>query len=212
MIWPIADPAGITDVRAEGSRLVTLLKKDNYRAWSQLKVMECWALVTDVELQPAGTGPPGCTPAETVVALGVKRSWDKRKDRAAAVLITFISDEEFHTVQPVDEDPVLIWTRLKEKFERRSEAQAETSHMRFSDFVRIESESVNETIERFETLIINCQDQDVALDEHIKKRMIIGRPAERHNFLKQNYLKAPVATQPDLATLKKQLRDIDSKF
>ena len=99
----MADPAGIIGIRAEGSRPVALLYKDNYRAWStklksQLKVMECWALVNGVELEPLVTSPPNCTPAETAVVLGVKRSWDKRKDRAAAVLITSISDDELHTV------------------------------------------------------------------------------------------------------------------
>ena len=51
----------------------------------------------------------------------------KRRDRAAAILITSISDEELHTVQVVDEDPVAIWNRLKEKYERRSKAEAETA-------------------------------------------------------------------------------------
>ena len=213
----MADPAGNSGIRAEGSRPVAFLKKDNYRSWStklksQLKVMDCWLLVTGVELQPASTGPPGCTPAETAVALGVKRSWDKRKDRATAVLITSISDEEMHTVHPVDEDPVQIWMRLREKFERRSEAEAETAHMLFLDFTHIEDESANETIERFEIVVKNCEDQNVVLSEHMQKRMLIGRPAEKYNYLKQNYLLAPVATQPNLEALKGQLRDIDSDF
>ena len=43
----------------------------------------------------------------------------KRRDHAAALFITSISDEELHTVQAVDEDPVAISNRLKEKYERR---------------------------------------------------------------------------------------------
>ena len=211
----MADPLGNSGIRAEGLRPVTLLKKDNYRAWStklksQLKVMDCWGLVTGVELQPAATGPPGCTPAETAVALGVKRSWDKRRDRATAVLIASISDEEMHTIHPVDEDPVQIWIRLREKFQRISEAEAEAAHMRFLDFAHIEGESANETIERFEMIVKNCDDQNVVPTEHMQKRMFIGRPAEKYNYLKQNYLLTPVATQPNLEALKGQLRDIDS--
>ena len=42
--------------------------------------------------------------------------------------------------------------------------------------------------------------------------MLIGRPAERYKFLKQNFLLAPVATRPNLDVLKAQLRDIDSDY
>ena len=52
----MADPAGISGIRATGLRPVAILKKDNYRSWAvklkvQLKVMECWELVTGTELQ-----------------------------------------------------------------------------------------------------------------------------------------------------------------
>ena len=174
--------------------------------------MDCWRLVTATELQPPATGAPGCTAAETAAAELLRRNWDRRKDRASAVLITSITDDELHTVQAVDEDPVAIWTRLREKFERRSEAEAETAHMKFLDFTHLESETANETIERFETLVTTCLDQGIAIDENMKKRMLIGRPAERYQFLKQNYLLAPAATKPDLPALKAQIRDIDSEF
>ena len=42
--------------------------------------------------------------------------------------------------------------------------------------------------------------------------MLIGRPAERYKFLKQNYLLATVANKPDQEALKAQLRDIDADF
>ena len=64
------------------------------------------------------TAPVGSTGAERAAALVLRASWDKRWDRAAAILITSISDDEIHTVQAVDEDPVQIWDRLREKFER----------------------------------------------------------------------------------------------
>ena len=191
--------------------------KSNYRAWStklkaQLKVMDCWQLVSGVELQPPATGPPGCDAPTQAATVAARRSWDKRNDRAAAVLITSITDDELHTVQAVDEDPVAIWTRLREKIERRSEAEAETAFMKFLDFTHEEAETANKTIERFETLLTNCLDQGVAVDENMKKRMLIGRPADRYQFLKQNYLLSPMATKPDLASLKAQRRDIDSEF
>ena len=53
----MADPNGISGIRATGLCPVAILKKDNYRSWSvklkvQLKVMDCWALVTGTELKP----------------------------------------------------------------------------------------------------------------------------------------------------------------
>ena len=48
--------------------------------------------------------------------------------------MTSISDEEIHTVYIVDDDPIQIWARLKEKFERRSEAEAKTAQMQLLEF------------------------------------------------------------------------------
>ena len=159
----MADPARISGIRATGLRPVANLKKENYRSWAlklkvQLKVMECWELVTGTELQPPPTAPAGADAAALATALALRKSWDKRRDGACAALITSISDEELHLVHGIDEDPVATWTRLKEKFERRSEQEAEASFMRFLDFAHIESETANETIDRYETALQNCLD------------------------------------------------------
>ena len=167
-------------------------------------------LVTGVEVQPPATGPAGCDVAATAAALALRRSWDKRSDGASAVLITSISDEELHTVHGIDENPPLIRTRLREKIERRSEAEAETAFMLFLDFAHTESETANEMIERYETTLHNYLDQGVTVDNDMRQRMLIGRPAERYKFLKQNYLLATAATKPNLDALKAHLRDIDS--
>ena len=53
-----------------------------------LKVMDCWRLVEGVEVAPPVTTPFGATAAERTAALVAKASWDKRWDRASAVLIT----------------------------------------------------------------------------------------------------------------------------
>ena len=210
----MADPAGI---RATGLRPVAILKKENYRSWAvklkvQLKVMDCWLLVTGVELQSPPTAAASADAAAIVAALALRKSWDRRRDGASVALITSISDEELHVVHGIDEDPPQIWTRLKEKFERRSEAEAEASFMLFLDFAHIESETANEMIERYETTLQNCLDQGVVIDNNMRQRMLIGRPAERYKFLKQNYLLATAATKPDLDALKAQLRDIDGDY
>ena len=118
----MADNSGNSGIRAEGYRPMSVLRKDNYRAWSsktksQLKVMDCWRIVSGTQVEPPATVPAGSNIVVVNAAQLVRNSWLKRADRAAALLITSISDEELHTVQAVDEDPVAIWNRLKEKFE-----------------------------------------------------------------------------------------------
>ena len=110
--------------------------------------MECWELVTGTELQPPNTAPAGVDAATLAAVLALRKSWDKRRDGARAAIITSISDEELHVVHGIDEDPVVTWTRLKEKFERRSEQESEASFMRFRDFSHTESETANEMFER----------------------------------------------------------------
>lgn len=211
----MADPGGISGIRATGLRPVAILKRDNYRSWAvklkvQLMVMECWDLVTGTELPPPATAPAGADAAAQTAALDLRKLFDKRRIGACAVLITSISDDELHVVHGIEEDPLATWTRLKEKFERRSEQEAEASFMRFLDFTHIESETANEMIERYETSLQNCLDQGVVVDVNMRQRMLIGRPADRYKFLKQNYLLAIPANKPDLEALKAQLRDIDA--
>ena len=117
----------------------------------QLKVMECWELVIGTESQPPNTAPAGADAAAIAAVLAFRKSWDKRRDGACAAIITSISDEELHVVHGIDEDPFATWTRLKEKFERRSEQESEAAFMRFLDFSHTESETANEMFERYET-------------------------------------------------------------
>ena len=108
-------------------------------------------------------------------------------------------------------DPVLIWGRLREKIERRSEAEAESAQMNLLNFAHREDETANATIDRFENIVSICVDQGVN-PENLLKRMLLARPAERYSFLKRSYLLAPIPSRPDLIGLKAQLRDIDSEF
>ena len=106
----MADPLANSGIRADGSlgRSVATLKSDNYTSWSSrlkavLKISDCWRLTTGVELLPA-VAAAGSTAAQVAAADTARASWLKRKDRAAAVVIMSISDEEHGTVQAVDED------------------------------------------------------------------------------------------------------------
>ena len=73
----MADPCGISGIRAAWLRLVAILKKDNYREWStklkvQLKVMDCWLLlVSGAELQPPATAPAGADATAVTAALNL---------------------------------------------------------------------------------------------------------------------------------------------
>ena len=123
----MADPAGISGIRATGLCPVAILKKDNYRSWSvklkvQLKVMECWELVTETKMQPPATAPVSADAPTQVVAFALRKSWDKRRDGACAAIITSISDEELHVVHGIDEDPVARSedTRLNSSHVKRS--------------------------------------------------------------------------------------------
>ena len=214
----MADAAGNSGIRADGSiRPVAVLKKDNYKPWSlklkhSLKLIRSWDLVTGTEAMPPAAAAAGATAAEVTAALALRANWDQRYEKAAAVLIMSISDDELMTVQAHDENPVQIWALLREKFERRSEAEAESAQMEFLDFSHREGESANVLIERFETAVKYCNDQGVIVNEDLQKRMLLARPAERYGYLRQSYLLAPAATRPNLLTIKGQLRDIDSEF
>ena len=50
------------------------------------------------------------------------------------------------------------------------------------------------------------------VDGNMRQRMLIGRPAERYKFLKQNYLLSTPANKPNLEALKAQFRDIDADY
>ena len=104
----------------------------------------------------------------------------------------------------------MIWNRLKENFERISEAEAENTKSQFLEFAHIESETALRTIARFSIIVLKCHDQGIMLTEQSKRRMFIMRLSKRCFFLKQNYLLAPVAAQPTLETLKAQLQDIET--
>ena len=109
----MADSNGISGIRATGLRLVAILKKDNYRSWAvklkvQLKVMDCWLLVSGTELQPPLIAPAGSDAPAVAAAVALHKSWDKRRDGASTALITSIFYEELHVLHGIDEDPPTI--------------------------------------------------------------------------------------------------------
>ena len=59
-------------------------------------------------------------------------------------------------------DPVAIWKRLKNKFERKVEVAKEAAHMAFLNFEHAEIESVDLTIDRFEKALQLCEQQGIS--------------------------------------------------
>ena len=112
----MADPNANSGIRAEVGRPLAMLRKDNYRAWAsklkaQLKVMDCWRLVSGAKAEPPATLPAGSSGVQVTAAALIRAGWLKRRDRASAVLITSISDDELHTVLAVEDDPIRVWNR-----------------------------------------------------------------------------------------------------
>ena len=74
------------------------------------------------------------------------------------------------------------------------------------EFQHVESETANETIERFEHVIEYCSNQDVDMQyEH--GRVLLERPNDLYKYLKNNFQHA--ADILDMALLQKSMRDDD---
>ena len=169
----MVDPAGNSGIRADGSiRPVAVLKKDNYKPWSlklkhALQLTRRWELVLGTEA--------GATTAEVTAALALRANWDQRYEKAAAVLVMSISDDELVTVQAHDEHPIQISALLRES-------------SRDAVKPRSEGESANILIELFETAVKFCNDQGVVVNEDLQKRMLLALLAERYGYLRQSYI------------------------
>lgn len=68
--------------------------------------------------------------------------------------------------------------------------------MVFLNFQHMETESANETTERYEGIIEKCEKQGVKMEDDIQQRMLLARPNERYNLLKR--LTQQAATSPSL--------------
>ena len=169
-------------------------------------------MVIGTEVMPPPLAAAGATAAKVATTLALRANWDQRYERAPASLIMSISDEELVTVQAHNENSIQTWALLRDKFEKRSEAKAESPQMELLDFSHREGESANALLERFETAVKLCNYQVVIGGEDLQKCMLLARPAERYGYLRQSSLLASAATKLNLLLLKARIRDIDSEF
>ena len=77
-------------------------------------------------------------------------TYNKDFARAACLLINTISDAKMYHIRSVIKDPIATWRKLQEKNERISEMEAEVVQQLLNSFLHVETESANETIDRFE--------------------------------------------------------------
>ena len=68
-------------------------------------------------------------------------------------------------VKSIIKDLVATWQKLKEKYERVSEMEAEVVQQLLNDFQHVETESADETIDKFEQIVERCHQQGVPATE-----------------------------------------------
>ena len=59
-------------------------------------------------------------------------------------------------------------------------------------------------------MVLKCRQQEVKIDDELLERMLLSRPNERYNFVKNNYLHS--AVQQDLEHIFSSLCDVDFEF
>ena len=110
---------------------------------------------------------------------------DSRK--AACLLVESISDHQLSSTAHCMEDPVVLWKKLQQKFARKSEMGKSSAQRAPLSFAHIETETAEETISRFEVIVIKCEQQDVIVHEHMLERALLDQPNHRYTPLKRSW-------------------------
>ena len=87
--------------------------------------------------------------------------------------------------------------------------EAEVVQHLLCDFQHVETESADETIERFEMIVERCHQQGVPATKRQQQRMWLSKPNERYIYLKKNF--QHVEVKPSLASLYASMRDDDTE-
>ena len=211
-------PHGIRAVSNEGTQFRTtssLLTKDNYTAGSGkmkalLLVNRVWDLVLGKRIRsnpaPAAIVAFGARNTNQDAIDTANKKLDDFEDaynKAACLIAEPITDSEILSVTSVMEDPVATWNKLRQKFARRSEMGQEAAQMALLSFQHIETETANDTIERFESVIKECAQQGVSTTNQLLERMLLAHPNDRFVYLKKSYQHSKV---------KQDLQDVEYSF
>ena len=213
---------GIRAVPSEGTRFKSTssaLTKDNYTAWSiriraVLIVNEVWDLVNGNRIRPPS--PPdlilGASGNRQIVDEATKNSADfqKASNRACCFLTDSISDSIIMSVPSVLTDLAATWKKLQQKFARKSEMGYEAAQKAFLQFEHQESETAEETITRFESVMETCLQQGYEMTDRAQERALLSEPNDRYESLKKNYQYS--STQPDLEQICTFMREDDLRY
>ena len=106
--------------------------------------------------------------------------------KAACLLVESISDPHLSSMAHCMEDPVVLWKKLQQKFARKSEMGKSSAQRALLSFAHIETETAEETICRFEAIVIKCEQQEVIVHEHMLERALLDQPNDRYKPLKRS--------------------------
>ena len=207
---------------AGGLRGGLCLKEDNWSAWyakmkAGLRVNKILDLTTGTRVRPPD--PPG--PIRD--SGGVKnqdaideaeRLLEKYEDdfcMAASLIVQALSDEIFHIVEAVSEDPVAMWQALVDRFERVTEQAADLAEQEVLEFTHVAGETAAQTIARFESAMLGARKQGVTLSEGTQKRALLARPLEHYMPIRTEYHLAR-GIKPDFKWIKDSMLDFDRDF
>ena len=113
-------------------------------------------------------------------------------------------------MRSVIEDPVSTWKRLQDKFERKTEMAAEAAQLQLLNFQLMETETADQTIERFELVLETCHHQGDPVSDQPQLRMLLARPNDRYLSLKKTH--QHISTKPDLDSVFASMRDDDDYY
>ena len=77
-------------------------------------------------------------------------------------------------------------------------------------FQHMETETTDDTIARFESVLGRCVQQGVSVDDQLLERMILQLPNERYTYLKKSYQHSKV--KQDLQEIFCSMRDDDAEY
>ena len=83
---------------------------------------------------------------------------------AASLIVQALSDEIFHIVEAVSEDPIAMWRALVNRFERITEQAADFVEQEVLwEFIHVARETAAQTIARSESAMLGARKQSVTL-------------------------------------------------
>ena len=201
------------------SAMSGLLTKDNYASWSikmktSLLYNEVWDLVTGTRERPdpppraivvAGAAYANLT--EITNANKEIEAFKKSYLKVSWLIASAISEIEILAVGDIIADPVATWAALSHKYARKSKMAAEAAHMALLLFEHVDTELADETISRFQAVVLRCNQQLVKIDNELLERMFLSPVNDRYTFIRDNYMHS--AVQQDLDQIFTSVRDID---